>query len=290
MERSAARWMGILVALLLAVLSSACGDTPWNDPYPRNSTGDNVLYGSFSERPKHLDPVRSYASNEYAFIAQIYEPPLQYHFLKRPYELVPLSAATVPMPTYRDAEGERLPADAPVEDIAYSEYLIRIQPEILFQPHPAFAEDEQGQPRYLDLTPAELADINRLSDFPHQGTRELTAEDFVYQIKRLAVPWLQSPIAGVMQEHIDDFEGLTTRIEAAAPEQILGEERAFLDLRAIPFAGAEVVDRYSYRIRVRGKYPQFAYWLAMPFFAPMPWEADRFYAQPGMKKRNITLD
>ena len=28
----------------------------------------------------------------------------------------------------------------------------------------------------------------------------------------------------------------------------------------------------------------------MPFFAPMPWEADRFYAQPGMKQRNYHLD
>ncbi|MBN2886883.1 MAG: ABC transporter substrate-binding protein, partial [Chromatiaceae bacterium] len=37
-------------------------------------------------------------------------------------------------------------------------------------------------------------------------------------------------------------------------------------------------------------YPQFAYWLAMPFFAPMPWEADVFYAQPGLAERNILLD
>ena len=27
----------------------------------------------------------------------------------------------------------------------------------------------------------------------------------------------------------------------------------------------------------------------MPFFAPMPWEADRFHTQPGMVDRNITL-
>jgi ABC-type transport system substrate-binding protein len=28
----------------------------------------------------------------------------------------------------------------------------------------------------------------------------------------------------------------------------------------------------------------------MPFFAPVPWEADRFFAQPGMESRNFTLD
>ncbi len=57
-----------------------------------------------------------------------------------------------------------------------------------------------------------------------------------------------------------------------------------------PLAGAEVVDRYTYRIRIKGKYPQFIYWLAMPFFAPVPWEADVFYAQPGMAEKNLTLD
>ena len=282
--------MGFLLVGVLAGLLSACGDTPWNDPYPRGQSADKVVYSAFAERPKHLDPVRSYVANEYAFIAQIYEPPLQYHFLKRPYELIPLTATEVPVPTYLDAEGEQLPADAPAEQIAYSEYLIRIRPNILYQPHPAFATDEEGQHLYLDLTAADLRGINRLSDLPHRGTRELTAEDYVYQIKRLAVPWLHSPIAGLMQKHMDDFEGLAKRIEAAAPVPNPGGERAFLDLREIPFAGAQVIDRYSYRIRVRGKYPQFVYWLAMPFFAPMPWEADRFYTQPGMKRRNITLD
>ena len=28
----------------------------------------------------------------------------------------------------------------------------------------------------------------------------------------------------------------------------------------------------------------------MPFFAPIPWEAERFYAQPGMAERNLSLD
>ena len=68
---------------------SACGpadDNPWNNPYPVGDGEKNILYSSFDERPKHLDPIRSYSSNEYSIIANIYEPPLQYHYLKRPYE------------------------------------------------------------------------------------------------------------------------------------------------------------------------------------------------------------
>ena len=35
---------------------------------------------------------------------------------------------------------------------------------------------------------------------------------------------------------------------------------------------------------------RFLYWLAMPFFAPVPREVDRFYHQPGMAGKNLTLD
>jgi len=272
------------------LLLAACGDEAWNNPYPEDQAAANILYSSFEERPKHLDPVRSYSSNEYAFLAQIYEPPLQYHFLLRPYRLVPLTAEEVPTPRFLDADGKALPEDARAEQIAVSEYLIRVRPEILYQPHPAFAKDQGGDYLYHNLNDQDLAEVKVLADFPESSTRELTAEDYVYQIKRLAVPWLHSPIAGVMQDHILDFKDLAERVEAAAREPSPDGERPYLDLRDIPFAGAEVVDRYSYRVRIEGKYPQFAYWLAMPFFSPMPWEADRFYSQPGMKRRNLTLD
>jgi oligopeptide transport system substrate-binding protein len=284
------RHLGLPLIGLLGLLSSGCGKEPWNDPYPSRQAAANVLYSSFEERPKHLDPVRSYNANEYVFLAQIYEPPLQYHFLLRPYRLVPLTAEEVPVPRYLDAAGKPLPEDTPADRIAVSEYLIRIRPGIRFQPHPAFAKDASGRYRYHQLGARDLDGINVLSDFAETGSRELTADDYVYQIKRLAVPWLHSPIVGLMQDHMLDFKELAARIAAASPKAPAGDEHPFFDLRNIPFAGAEVVDRYSYRIRIKGKYPQFIYWLAMPFFAPMPWEADRFYSQPGMSQRNIVLD
>ncbi|OQX47990.1 MAG: hypothetical protein B0D87_07990, partial [Candidatus Sedimenticola endophacoides] len=92
----------------LILLLSGCGGGGWNNPYPASERESNVLYSSFSERPKHLDPVRSYSANEYAFIAQVYEPPLQYHFLKRPYDLIPLAAEAVPEAIYLDAAGQPL--------------------------------------------------------------------------------------------------------------------------------------------------------------------------------------
>ncbi|MGE5154813.1 MAG: ABC transporter substrate-binding protein [Bdellovibrio bacteriovorus] len=280
-------WSGVVVLVLLLPLLAACGPAPWNDPYPRGEGADNTFYSSFEERPKHLDPARSYSSNEYAFIAQIYEPPLQYHLLLRPYRLVPLSAAEVPEPRYFDGAGNPLSEDAPTEAITYSDYLIQIRPGVRFQPHPAFARGPDGDFRYHRLKLGDLAGINRLGDFPETGTRELTAEDFAYQVRRLAAPWLHSPIAGVMQGYIRGFAELAKALEAQDPGDPVGRARL---LRESVMAGVEVIDPHTLRIRVNGKYPQFLYWLAMPFFAPMPWEAEHFYAQPGMRERNIVLD
>ncbi|HSH30907.1 MAG TPA: hypothetical protein VK971_13455, partial [Thiohalobacter sp.] len=61
------------------LLLAGCGDQPWNSPYPASDQDANIHYSSFEERPKHLDPARSYSSNEVVFLGQIYEPPLQYH-------------------------------------------------------------------------------------------------------------------------------------------------------------------------------------------------------------------
>ncbi|MBN2885779.1 MAG: peptide ABC transporter substrate-binding protein, partial [Chromatiaceae bacterium] len=184
--------------LCVALILAGCGDSGWNNPYPASESQANIYYSSFAERPKHLDPARAYSADEYSFLAQIYEPPLQYHFLLKPYRLVPLSAAEVPQPRYFDAAGQPLPEEAPAAEIAYSDYLIRLQPGIRYQPHPALARAEDGGYRYHALRPADLRGIQRLSDFAETGTRELKAEDFAYQIKRLAAPWLHSPIAGLM--------------------------------------------------------------------------------------------
>ena len=280
------RWSETLLVCVAAALLAGCSDGIWNNPYPGRDAESNAIYSAFSERPKHLDPARSYSSNEIEFTGQIYEPPLQYHFLKRPYELIPLTAVAVPHPRYYDAAGRALPDDAPSDAVAESVYEIRIRPGILYQPHPAFARDASGRPLYHALRAEDLAGKRQIADFAHVGTRELVAADYVYQIKRLAHPALSSPIFGLMSKHIVGLKELGAALEKAAQAQ----PGRRLDLNDFPLAGVELVDTHTYRIRIRGKYPQFLYWLAMPFFAPVPWEAEVFYAQPGMAERNFTLD
>ncbi|MBI5627177.1 MAG: ABC transporter substrate-binding protein, partial [Nitrosomonadales bacterium] len=94
------------------------------------------------------------------------------------------------------------------------------------------------------------------------------------------------PIFGVMSEYIVGLKDYAVTLQDALKK----EPQEFLDLNAFPLSGVEAVDELTYRITIHGKYPQFAYWLAMPFFSPMPHEAERFYAQAGMRERNLTLD
>ncbi len=257
----------LALAVVACIGTAGCGDV-WNNPHPSAESRNNILYSVFVDRPKHLDPVQSYASDEATFTRQVYEPPLQYHYLRRPYELVPLTAVAVPAP--KD-----------IEDGKFTEYEIRIRPGIRYQPHPAFNAPN------LALDSATVARMKTPYDLPGLATRELTADDYIYQIKRLAHPQLHSPIFGLMSEYIVGLDDLAKRLKAAAKGL---PQDAWLDLREYPLDGVERIDAHTYRIRIKGRYPQFAYWLAMPFFAPMPWEAEKFFRQAGMAEKNFDLD
>ena len=273
------------IILGLFFLCSACKQSAWNNPYPDADSRKSIYYDSFSERPKHLDPASSYSENEAVFIGQIYEPPLQYHFLKRPYELVPLSAVELPKPVYLDENNNILPEDAENDAVKQTIYRITIKQGIKYQPHPAFAKEVNDNYVYHHLNKSDLENIDVLSDFKQIGTRELTAEDFVYQIKRLVKPGIHSPLAGFMSKYILGLKEYGQELQ-----KISKESDSYIDLREHDFPGAVVIDRYTYEIRLNQKYPQFIYWLSMYFFSPVPWEADVFYSQPGMKEKNISLD
>ncbi len=252
-----------------------------NNPYPQSDSKKNIYYSSFTEQPKTLDPALSYSLNEYVFIAQIYEPLLEYDYFLRPYQLKPLIAEQMPEISYLDEQGnsiQKLGSSPP----AYSVYTIKIKKGIFYQPHPAFAKDKKGQYQYHHLSDDYLDehDINQLADFKETGTRELIADDYIYQIKRLANPQVSSPIYGLMSGYISGFKKYGKTLPA---------NQAYVDLRNYPMSGIKKVDDYTFQIILKGEYEQFVFWLAMPFFAPMPWEADLFYSQPGMSDKNLTL-
>jgi oligopeptide transport system substrate-binding protein len=271
-----------LLMVCLVRSTAATGIQPWNTPYPASDSGRAVLFTAFHERPKHLDPVSSYSENEAQFTAQIYEPPLQYHFLHRPYKLVPLTATELPTPRYYATDGRPLPPTAAEAEVARVVYRVTLKRGVLFSPHPAFAQGKDGRPYYINS--GRPATFDSLDDFSRLGTRELVADDYVYQIKRLAHPHLHSPVSGFLSNYILGLKALSETLKAEYP---VG---ALIDLRQHQLLGARTIDRYTFEISLGTKYPQFIYWLAMPFFAPIPWEVEAFYGQAGMAERNINLD
>ncbi|MEK6749200.1 MAG: ABC transporter substrate-binding protein [Pseudomonadota bacterium] len=273
----------------LAVVAG-CGQGSWNNPYPAAARGQNILYSSFEERPKHLDPARAYSSAEYAFIGQIYEPLLQYRYLQRPYELAPLGAAVMPQVHYYDARGREVPSTTSATRIASGVYEIKIRPGMRYQPHPALARDTAGAYVYHRLDAAQIAAVQTLNDFPQTGTRAVTAQDYAYEMRRLAHPLIQSPILSVMVDNIVGMKEYAAELQAVAEAQRKRGEKVQIDLRAYTLKGVATPDEHTLRITLKGKYPQLLYWLAMPFFAPIPWEADVFYAQPGLNEKNINFD
>ena len=142
---------GIAVGLGLAGCS--------NDPYPASDRDQKILYSSFSEAPKTLDPAVAYTTASHIITGNVYDTLLEYHFLKRPYELIPALA-------------EHVPQAVPRPDGGVS-YLFKIRDGIAFHSDPCFALS-QGDGR----------------------SRKVKAADFAFQLARLADPAVNSPLAG----------------------------------------------------------------------------------------------
>lgn len=184
-----------------------------------------------------------------------------------------------------------LPAQADSKDIAYSVYTIPIRKGIEFAPHPAFAKDEKGEPLCLTLDPKRAQALSSPLELPERGTRELTAHDYVYGIKRIASPAVVSPAFGILRAYIVGFDELSQAIrEAWEKARTSNESVSRIDLTKFECEGVKALDEHTLQITIRGKYPQFDNWMAMAFFAPMPWEAEAFYANPGFAENNISLN
>jgi ABC-type transport system substrate-binding protein len=231
-----------LVAGLGAVLLIA-GCT--NDPYPAADRTRKIVYSSFSEAPKTLDPAVAYTTAEHVVTGNVFDTLLEYHYLKRPYELMPGLAEAVPKPEML-SNGRQ-------------SYRFRLRPGIRFHEDPCFALVEPGGQ-------------------PGRTTREVTAADLAFQFARLADPAVNSPVAGTFADVLGFAEfgkRLIDRRKADPVFAALPPHEQYK--RAGPIEGVVVHGERDFELVLASPNPQLLYWFAMPFTTPMAWEAVAYY-------------
>lgn len=233
--------MRVAVLLGLLVFAGACT----NNPYPDADDERPILYSAFTEAPKTLDPAVAYSTSDHVVTGAVYDTLLQYHFLDRPYRLIPGLL-------------EEIPEAQPAAN-GHVVYRLRLRDGLLYHDDPCF---ELG-------TPA-------------GPTRAVLAADVAFTLMRLADPKVNSPVAPTFVRIVgftEFAEKLAARREA---DPAFGERRVdqqYADVGGI--AGVRVVSPLELDVELTEPYPQLRYWLAMEFTTPVPWEAIAYWDGKG---------
>lgn len=188
------------------------------------NVNEKSLHITVQSRIKGMDPINTgdtYSSTE---VARVYEGLLQYHYLKRPYELEPNLAESMPE----------------VSDDGLT-YTFKLKKGVMFHDNKCF-EGGKG--------------------------RELTAEDVVFSIMRLADPrnnaigwWILDGKVVGLNEWRDEQKKLNKTNYSAKVE------------------GLKAVDKYTVQFKLTEEFPQFLYALPMSYTMIVAKEAVDFYGE-----------
>lgn len=108
--------------------------------------------------------------------------------------------------------------------------------------------------------------------------RELKAQDFIYEWKRLALPSLESQVWWIFDGKIVGLNAFHDKLVAASKDQL---PKAFDE----KIEGIQALDDYTLQIKLLKPYPQLMYVLAMTATSPVAHEAVEKY---GDEKGNLT--
>lgn len=200
----------ILGAIIMIALSW------WLVIYPRMTDLKTTINLSLDNNIESFDPAKVYSDDALILSAQVLEPLYHYHYLKRPYELTPLIAETLPL----------ISSDQ-------KNYIIKIKKNIYYHPHPAFKNQK----------------------------RAVKAEDFVNQVKRVAIKELASPFWSTFAEIIPGFNEFST---------LVGND--FEKMLKLDLKGIKALDDETLNISLNKPEPNLIYFLAMTVFSPIPKE------------------
>jgi len=170
------------------------------------AAAEKVLRWAFQVAETGFDPVQVNDVYSAIIFGHIFDAPLTYDYLARPFKLKPATAAALP----------EVSADGKV-------WTVRLRPGIYFADDPAF----------------------------RGGKRELTAQDYVYSLKRHFDPKNKSPNFYLLDKRIVGMDAIRKQALAGGK---FDYDREVEGLRAI--------DRYAFRIVLTEPTPNLRYYLA----------------------------
>jgi ABC-type transport system substrate-binding protein len=245
------RFTGLVGLCLLLLLGVGCT----NDPYPAADRAKKVLYTYFPEAPKTLDPAVAYANTDHVVTGSVFDTLLEYHYTRRPLELIPGLATAVP-------KVEALPN-------GHHSYRFRLREGVLFHADPCFALSQKGR-----------------------DTRELVAADMAFALQRLADPAVNSPAAPTFNDVLGFAAFAKRLVEARKADPAFAELPKHEQYkRAGGIEGVVVHGDRDLQVVLEHPNPQILYWFAMPFTTPMAWEAVAYYdgkgGRPNLSERPV---
>ena len=226
--------------------------SPAQDPLP-TSAPDNakvgthdpvVIYDSYHTKIKSLDPATAGDTDSASLQGAVYEGLYAYHYLKRPLEVVPQLADGMP--------------EVSADGLTYTIHLKR---GIKFRRDECFgqAKDAAGKPLF------------EADGKPRWNTRELVADDFVYAFKRIADYHISTELSLAFVE--DKIVGIP-EYRKSTEKYAQGD---FSRYRKENIAGIKSLDKYTLQIKLKDKFPQLLYVLAIDNYAPIPHELVEHY-------------
>lgn len=239
-----------LLALIALLFLAGCG----NNPYPSDEWDESVIYSTFLEDPKNLDPSYSYYVDEAEVIDVINLSYYQYHYLKRPVEL---ELALGAEPARREARVVWETVDGKKTRRQGEVWSFRLKRGIRFQDDPCFrATAGKG--------------------------REVVAADILFAIRRMADPKVNCPVVSWLQDKVLGFDAYMKASKAR------NERNQGMDwTREVEGLQPDPKDPYSFRIVLNQPFPQLRFLMAMHFTTPIAREAVEYYGKDGYGRHPV---
>ena len=221
-------------AVSLLLVSTGLLASPGCKPRETSPKGEVVLQERSRSKIQTLDPAQIGDVPTDEVSREFFETLYYYHYLKRPYQMVPQLAAEMP----QISDDGRM-------------YTIPIRQDVYFHDDPCF---------------------------PNGKGRRMTAQDFVYAVKRVANIKTISKnwyIFDGRVKGLNEFREYTKQFKIEGKPFVKEWEIDY----SFPVEGLQALDDFTLQIKLTRPWPQLLYWLAYPCSVPVPPEAVEYYQE-----------